>query len=181
MVGANVGESESRMESLNTTFQNEHTKVETKEGTRNPRKFVLASKVVNPFTRVLEPPFIGRRRDIYILRLPSNLENIPSVNMYINVFYIPWFAGLISYIYKLATSSHFKPRLLKWHLWLGLPLTYVSSFAKIFTYQDCRTETLRASQNSQVLDFLNSPDSSRPETDSRLAIQGQFGDYFAQC
>jgi hypothetical protein len=57
--------------------------------TRNPRKSVLVSKVVNPFTRALEPPFIGRRMDFYILRLPSNLENIPDVNMYTNVFYIP--------------------------------------------------------------------------------------------
>jgi hypothetical protein len=34
-------------------------------------------------------PFIGRCRDFYVRRLPSNLENIPSVNMYINDFYIP--------------------------------------------------------------------------------------------
>jgi hypothetical protein len=33
--------------------------------------------------------------------------------VHINVFYIPWFAGLISYIYKFATSSHFKPRLFR--------------------------------------------------------------------
>jgi hypothetical protein len=38
-----------------------------------------------------------------------------------NVFYIPWFAGLISYIYKFAPSSHAKPVLLKLRLWLGLP------------------------------------------------------------
>jgi hypothetical protein len=57
--------------------------------TKNLQKTALASKVVNPFTRAHAPPFIGRRRDFYIPRLPSNLENIPSVNMYINVFYIP--------------------------------------------------------------------------------------------
>jgi hypothetical protein len=57
--------------------------------TKNLRKSVLTSKVVNPFTRALAPPFIGRRRDFYILRIPSNLRNIPSVNMYTNVFYIP--------------------------------------------------------------------------------------------
>jgi hypothetical protein len=68
-------------------------------------------------------PFIGRRRDFYIPRLPLNLGNIPNVNTYKNVFYIPWFAGLISHIYKYATSSHFKPGLLKWHLWLGFFLT----------------------------------------------------------
>jgi hypothetical protein len=53
---------------------------------------------MNPFTRALEPPSLGRRRDFYILRLPSNLENILDVNMSMNVFYILWFAGLISHI-----------------------------------------------------------------------------------
>jgi hypothetical protein len=79
----------------------------------NPRKSILTSKVVNPFTRALEPPFIGRRRDFYIPRLPSNLENIPSMNKYMNVFYIPWFTRLISYIYKPAISSHLEPGLLR--------------------------------------------------------------------
>jgi hypothetical protein len=41
--------------------------------------------------------------------------------MYMNVLYIPWFAGLITYIHKPATSSHAKPGLLKLRLWLGLP------------------------------------------------------------
>jgi hypothetical protein len=96
----------------------------TKDGeTKNLRKPVLASKVVNPFIRALAPPFIGRRRDFYIPRLPSNLENIPSVNMYMNVFYIPWFAEQTLYIYKPATSSHFKPGLLRWRLWLGFSST----------------------------------------------------------
>jgi hypothetical protein len=71
---------------------------------RNPLKTAQASKVVNPFTRALAPPFIGRRRDFYIPKTPSNLKNIPSVNTYMNVFYI-------SYIYKPATSSHTKPGL----------------------------------------------------------------------
>jgi hypothetical protein len=51
--------------------------------------------------------------DFYIPKIPLNLRNIPSVNMYMNVFYILWFAGLISYIYKSATSSHVKPGLLR--------------------------------------------------------------------
>jgi hypothetical protein len=55
----------------------------------NPRKTVFTSKVVDQFTCVLVPSFIGRRRDFYIARLPPNLENIPNVNMYMNVFYIP--------------------------------------------------------------------------------------------
>jgi hypothetical protein len=57
--------------------------------TENLRKPALASKVVHPFTRALAPTFIGRRRDFYIPRLSSNLRNIPNVNMYKNVFYIP--------------------------------------------------------------------------------------------
>jgi hypothetical protein len=56
-------------------------------GTRNLRNPVFASKLVNIFTRALRPPFIGRRRDFYIPRSPSNLENIHSVNMYMNVFF----------------------------------------------------------------------------------------------
>jgi hypothetical protein len=56
--------------------------------TKNLQKTVLVSKVVNPFTRALAPPFIGRHSDFYIPKIPSNPRNIPSVNMY-NVFYIP--------------------------------------------------------------------------------------------
>jgi hypothetical protein len=78
----------------------------TQEQTKNPIKTTHASKVVNPFTRALAPPFIGRRRDFYIPKVPSNVRNIPNVNMYMNVFYI-------LYIYKPATSSHVKPGLLR--------------------------------------------------------------------
>jgi hypothetical protein len=72
--------------------------------TTNLLKTAHTSNVVNAFTRALAPPFIGRRRDFYISKTPSNSKNIPSVNMYTNVFYI-------SYIYKPATSSHAKPEL----------------------------------------------------------------------
>jgi hypothetical protein len=91
-----VGGSENRMESPNTRVANNSARV-TKDGEiKNLWKPVLASKVVNPFTHALAPPFIWRQRDFYILRLPSNLGNILRVNMYMNVFYISWFAGLIS-------------------------------------------------------------------------------------
>jgi hypothetical protein len=76
----------------------------TWEETRNLLKTAQTSEVVNAFTRALAPPFIGRRRDFYIPKVPSEPRNIPSVNMYMNVFYI-------SYIYKPATSSHTKPGL----------------------------------------------------------------------
>jgi hypothetical protein len=81
----------------------------TQEETKNLLKTSHASKVVNPFTHALVPPFIGRRRDFYILKIPSNLMNIPNVNSYMNVFYI-------SYIYKPATSSHVEPGLLRQRL-----------------------------------------------------------------
>jgi hypothetical protein len=61
----------------------------TKEETKNLQKTTLASKVVNPFTRAFVPPFIGRQMDFYIPKVPSNLRNIPNVNMYMNVLYIP--------------------------------------------------------------------------------------------
>jgi hypothetical protein len=61
----------------------------TKEEIKNLPKTAHTSKVGNPFTRALTPPFIGRRMDFYIPKIPSNLRNISSVNMYMNVFYIP--------------------------------------------------------------------------------------------
>jgi hypothetical protein len=82
----------------------------------------LASKVVNPFTCALAPHFIGRRKDFYISKIASNLGNIPSVNTYINVLYIPWFAGMNLYIDKPATSSHVKSGLLRLRLCLGFLL-----------------------------------------------------------
>jgi hypothetical protein len=87
-VGANVGGSENRKESPKTRVMKASTQFTKDRETKNLRKPTLASKVVNPFTRALAPPFIGRRRDFYISRIPSNLINIPSVNMYTNVFYI---------------------------------------------------------------------------------------------
>jgi hypothetical protein len=42
----------------------------TLKETRNLQKTAQASKVVNAFTRALAPPFIGRRRDFYIPKIP---------------------------------------------------------------------------------------------------------------
>jgi hypothetical protein len=106
-VGANVeGYPKIRIRSPNTGEENMQTfKSEaqlTPDETKNPPKTAHASKVVNLFTRALVPPFIGRRWYFYIPKVPSNLWNIPNVNMHINVLYIP-------YIYKPATSSLIKP------------------------------------------------------------------------
>jgi hypothetical protein len=147
-----VGGSKNRMESPNTQVKNKSTEVTKREETKNLWKPVLTSKVVNPFTRALMPPFIGRRMDFYIPRLPSNLENIRNVNMYMNVFHIPWFAELISYIYKPATSSHFKPGLFEMASLTWLPRTSEVSFTKIITHQDSRIED---SWNSRIHNFLN--------------------------
>jgi hypothetical protein len=94
------------------------------EETKNLLRTTLTSKLVNPFTRALTPPFIVRRRDFYIPKTPSSLMNIPSVNMYMNVFYV-------SYIYKLPTSSHTKPGLFEMKS-LTWPLTdsWISPFRK---------------------------------------------------
>jgi hypothetical protein len=108
-------------------------------------------------------PFIGRCRDFYVRRLPSNLENIPSVNMYINDFYIPWFVGLISYIYRFATSSHFKPGLLRWRLWLGFSLTSEALFMKITAHWSSRIEAPWNSWISQVSGLLNFVSFQTPE------------------
>jgi hypothetical protein len=124
--------------------------------TTNLWKPILSSKVVDPFTRALASPFIGRRRDFYIPRITSNLRNIPSVNMYMNVFYISWFTGLISYIHKPAISSHFKPWLLSWRLWLDSFLIPNLLFMKITAHCNSRIKTSPDSRTSQIPDFKTS-------------------------
>jgi hypothetical protein len=96
----------------------------TQEETKNLPKTAQTSEAVNPFTRALAPPFIGRWRDFYILKTPSISKNIPNVNVYMNVFYI-------SYIYKPATSSHAKPGLFETtSLTLLLTGSWISPFRK---------------------------------------------------
>jgi hypothetical protein len=60
----------------------EHVQVEQwskrRQGTSS--KTAKTSKVVNPLTRALTPPFIGRRRDFYIPKITLNSKTIPSVN-----------------------------------------------------------------------------------------------------
>jgi hypothetical protein len=119
-VGANVGgvrKSDGIPE--HRVLERAHVGKNERGDKRNPWKSVSTSKVVNPFTCALEPPVIGRRRDFYIPRIPSNLKNILNVNMYMNVLDIPWFVGLISHIYKPGTYSHLKPGLLAPPLWLS--------------------------------------------------------------
>jgi hypothetical protein len=84
-----VGGSEKSEGSPNTRVWNKSTRVAKSKETKNLRKTALGSKVVNPFTRALAPLFIWRRRDFYIPKIPSNVRNIPSVNIYMNVFYKP--------------------------------------------------------------------------------------------
>jgi hypothetical protein len=89
MVGANVGGSKNRKGSPNTRVAKVDAQFTKDKETKILRKSVLASKAVNPFTRAHSPPFIERRRDFYISKIPLNLGNIPNVNMYTNVFYNP--------------------------------------------------------------------------------------------
>jgi hypothetical protein len=69
------GGPKNRRKSLNTEVQNSnHTSHERcKKETKNLRKYALSSKVVNPFTRALAPPFIGRRREF--LHSENTLES----------------------------------------------------------------------------------------------------------
>jgi hypothetical protein len=51
-----------------------------------PANSTSPKKSLNPFTRALAPPFIGRWRDFYIPITPLGSENIPNVNTHKNVF-----------------------------------------------------------------------------------------------
>jgi hypothetical protein len=92
-VGANVGGVSVNLDEIPKHKSRECTNVQVRNsiherGDKESPKIAHASKVVNPFTRALTPPFIERRRDFYIPKIPSNQRNIPSVNMYMNVLYI---------------------------------------------------------------------------------------------
>jgi hypothetical protein len=63
--------------------------------------------------------------------------------------------GLISYIYKPATSSHFKPGLLKRCLWLGFFLTPKLLFMKITVHCGSWIKTSPDSRTSQIPDSQN--------------------------
>jgi hypothetical protein len=147
--GANVGVQESDGVPEHTSQEQPYESHEER-GDRESPKGCTHLKSYEPLSRALMPPFIGRRRDFYIPRLPSNLENIRNVNMYMNVFHTPWFAELIS-IHKPATSSHFKPGLFETTSLTWLPRTSEILFMKIITHRDSRTEV---SRNSQVHGFL---------------------------
>jgi hypothetical protein len=66
-----------RVKALNTFKHSIKTR-----GDRESPSSGTGSKIVNPFTRVLAPPFIGRRRDFYIPKTPSSSKNIPNLNTY---------------------------------------------------------------------------------------------------
>jgi hypothetical protein len=83
----------------------------TQEETKNLPQTAQAYKVVNPFTRALAPPFIGRRRDFYIPKTPSSSKNIPNVNTYMNVFSSHTFTSL-------PLVHTLNPDFLRRHLWL---------------------------------------------------------------
>jgi hypothetical protein len=74
----------------NTRESSWHVQVQSESAKRLwfPPRVAQVPKSLNPFTRALAPPFIGRRRDFYIPITPLASENIPSVNAYKIVFFI---------------------------------------------------------------------------------------------
>jgi hypothetical protein len=111
-VGANVG-GVRKSDEVPEHKSQEHKSQELRKGDKESPKAFTHLKSCEPFYTCPRVPFYRETKGFYIPKIPSNLGNIPSVNMYMNVFYIPWFAGLISYIYKSTTSSHAKPGLLR--------------------------------------------------------------------
>jgi hypothetical protein len=120
-----LGDPKNRMDSQNTRVRNKYTKVATRRQ-RIPKSLYSPQKLWIPLHVPSHPLLYRYEATFYIPKIPSNLGNILSVNMYMNVFYVPWFAEMISYIYMSATSSHFKPGLLKRRIWLGFFLTLES-------------------------------------------------------
>jgi hypothetical protein len=82
------------------------------EKTKNNRKPVFLLKRCESLYTCSPAPFIGRGRDFYISIIPSDLENIPNGNMYINVFSYPVICGTNFGYSQTVIHSHSKPELL---------------------------------------------------------------------
>jgi hypothetical protein len=114
-VGVGWGGSENRKGPPNTNgvgFPNKYMKVCKSAETRNLPKSVLASKVVNPFTCALEPPFYKETKEL--LHSEINLESreyskCEHVHEHLLHAVI---CGTNFIIYKHATRSHLEPGLL---------------------------------------------------------------------
>jgi hypothetical protein len=121
------------MESPNTRVTTEARKSRRKRRQKNLWKPVLTSKVVNPFTRALAPPFIGRRRDFL------NPENTLGFREYSWCEHVhecllhPVICGADFIHFNPATSSHSKTGLLKWRLWLGFSQVPENHYSKRFS------------------------------------------------
>jgi hypothetical protein len=92
-MGDNVGGSQIRLESPNTRVTNKNHEQECTRheewGDKESPKACARLKCCESLYTCPHAPFIGRRREFYIPRLPSKLWNISNVNTYKNVFYIP--------------------------------------------------------------------------------------------
>jgi hypothetical protein len=85
---------------------------------------------VNPFTRALTSPFIGRRRDFYILTIPLNSKNIPSVNTHTQMSFTSHIFTSLPLVHTLNLDF------LRRYLWLCFLLVRESPAQEIFTYCD---------------------------------------------
>jgi hypothetical protein len=134
----------------NWKLKNRHVKEFKNSETKKSLKACILLKSCESHYTCPWTPFIGRRRHFYIPKLPSDLRN-----MYMNVFYIPWFTELTSYIYKSATRSYLEPGLLTSHLWLGTftafaPHSRRSSDAQIPTSTPWDRRRSRVSRTAKI-------------------------------
>jgi hypothetical protein len=156
------------------------------EEIENLRKLVLTSKVVNPFTRALAPPFIGRRRDFYIPKMPSNLWFLVWTCTWMSFTSRDlrgWFHTFTSLslvhtpnpdfwgsVFDLASSWFPNPSFMKISAYHNSRISQVSD-RKISQVCDSRASQIHDSRASQVHDFwvLQIHDSSTSRVpDSRI-------------
>jgi hypothetical protein len=134
-------------------------------------------------------PFYKDTKGLLHSKITPNLKNITSVNMYTNVFFIPWFAGLISYILQVCHQFTLQTRTFWGDVfdfafpWPPKLHSWKSSLIEIPELRLLKTPELGLLKTPEIRGFLVSwisSGSNHPETDSRLANQRQLDYYFAQ-
>jgi hypothetical protein len=171
----------------NTRFKNEHKKACKSEGTRFPRKSDFTSKVVNPFTRALEPPFYrevkGLLHSEIVLKYKeySKCEHVQECLLprdlwnYFHIFTsLPPVHTLNPDFWGNAFDLIFP-----WPSTLHSRKSPIAKISKLSSRVYNRSEVLQNLRSFHLHNSPNSPGFHRPEMSSRPAIQCLFGDYFA--
>jgi hypothetical protein len=171
--------SESRQESPNTRITKQDRKLEhtshERWGYKESPKACPRLKSCESLYMCPSAPFYRETKGLLHSEITLESKEYSNVNTYKNAFYIPWFTGLISYIYKPATSSHFKRTFEATSLTWPLPDIRSSYSWKPPPIMVPKSRPHQIPELRRFLISWTSPVSKHPEINNRLTTGAKFG------